>query len=92
MGASRPELPEPVVVDQAWLNRRHDALVVTLSTFKGHNIIDVRKHVMNREGKLVPTGKGVAMTVTRLPELLKAIQKALSKARDLGLLDGEDSE
>jgi hypothetical protein len=92
MGARRSELAEPVVVDQWWANRRHDAIVTTLSTFKGHNIIDVRKHAMNREGKLVPTGKGVAMTVKRLPDLLKAVQKAIAKATELGLLDAEGSD
>jgi hypothetical protein len=85
----RPELDAPVIVDQCWINRRHDALVVTLSTYKGTNLIDVRKHAMNREGKLVPTAKGIAMKVTRLPDLLKAVSKALEKAQSLGLLDGE---
>lgn len=92
MGARRPELTDPVVVDQWWANRRHDAIVTTLSTFKGHNIIDVRKHAMNREGKLVPTGKGIAMKVTRLKDLLNAVQKAIAKSEELGLIDGELSE
>ncbi|WGR91848.1 transcriptional coactivator p15/PC4 family protein [Bradyrhizobium sp. ISRA443] len=85
-----PKLSEPVIVHQAWLNRRHDALVVTLSTFKDQNLIDVRKHAMNREGKLVPTAKGIAMKVTRLPDLLKGITKAIEKARELGLIDGDE--
>ncbi|MGY8660941.1 transcriptional coactivator p15/PC4 family protein [Bradyrhizobium sp. UFLA05-109] len=92
MGARKPELAEPVVVDQFWANRRHDAIIVDLSTFKGHNLINVRKHSMNREGKLVPTAKGIAIKVTRLPDLAKAINKAVEKARELGLLDGEDGE
>lgn len=92
MGTRKPELAEPVVVDQFWANRRHDAIVVDLSTYQGHNLINVRKHAMNREGKLVPTAKGVAIKVTRLPDLAKAINKALAKAQELGLIDGEDAE
>jgi hypothetical protein len=34
-----------------------------------------------------PTTKGTAMVVRRLPELAAAINKAVAKARELGLLD-----
>jgi Transcriptional Coactivator p15 (PC4) len=84
--AQGPSLAEPVKVDSFWANRSHDACVVMLSTFNGHNIVDVRKHVMNGSGQLVPTPKGIALKVTRLPDLAKAIDKALRKAIDLGLL------
>ena len=92
MGTRKPELLEPVVVDQFWANRRHDAIITTLSTYEGHNLLNVRKHAMNREGKLVPTTKGIAIKVTRLPDLAKAINKALQKAQELGLLEEEDAE
>jgi Transcriptional Coactivator p15 (PC4) len=85
-----PSLPEPVQVGTFWKNRRHDAIVVTLSTFEGRNLVDLRQHFMNKEGKLQPTQKGVAMVVLRLPDLAKAVNAALSKARELGLLDGQD--
>jgi hypothetical protein len=89
-GRSRPTLAEPVTVDRFWKNRRHDAIVTTLSTFEGKNIVDVRTHEM-QQGKLVPTKRGVAVVVLRLPDLAKAINKALKQARELGLLppDGE---
>jgi hypothetical protein len=86
----RPRLDEPVIVSREWLNRQHDALVVTLSTFNDINIIDVRKHSMSR-GKLVPTPKGIAMKVTRLQDLLKAITKAVERARELGLIDSDEA-
>lgn len=87
MGARKPELAEPVVVDQFWANRRHDAIITELSTFKGHNLVNVRKHAMSREGRLVPTGKGVAINVTRLRDLAKAVDKAIARAVELGLID-----
>jgi hypothetical protein len=84
----RPRLDEAVIVSSEWINRQHDALVVSLSTFNDINIVDVRKHSMSH-GKLVPTPKGIAMKVTRLPDLLKAVTKAVKRARELGLIDDE---
>lgn len=85
---ARTTLPEPVQVDSFWRNRRHEAVVSTLSTFEGRNIFDVRVHAM-QNGKLVPTKKGVAIVVLRLPDLEKAITKALAKARELGLIEDD---
>ena len=78
-----------MIVHQFWKNRKHDAIVVSLSTFEGRNLIDLRQHYMTKDGKLAPTQKGLAMVVLRLPDLAKAITKALAKARELGLLDDD---
>jgi hypothetical protein len=90
-GRSRPTLAEPVTVARFWKNRTHDAIVVELSTFEGRNVVDVRTNVMSR-GRLVPTTKGISIVVLRLPDLAKAINKALAKATELGLIpaDGAD--
>jgi Transcriptional Coactivator p15 (PC4) len=82
---SRVKLPQPIDVDSFWANRAHAACVTKLSTLNGTNIIDIRKHVMSG-GKLVPTPKGIALNVTRLRDLHKAIGKALQKAIELNLL------
>jgi hypothetical protein len=66
MSARRPTLDEPVTVDRFWKNRRHDAIVTTLSTFEGKTLVDVRMHAM-KEGRLVPTPKGVAVVILRPP-------------------------
>jgi hypothetical protein len=91
MTARRPTLDEPVVISKFWKNRRHDAVIVSLSTYEGHNLVDLRTHAM-KEGRLVPTPKGLAMVVRRLPELVDAVTKALAKARELGLIDPDDNE
>ena len=88
---SRVTLPEPVEIAKFWKNRRHDAIVVSLSTYEGRNIVDVRMHAM-KDGRLLPTTKGVAMVVLRLPDLAKAINKALVKARELELIEADESE
>ena len=83
-------LPQPIEIARFWKNRKHDAVVVSLSTFEGRNIVDVRQSFMTKEGKLQPTQKGVAMVVLRLPDLAKAINKALAKAHELGLIDADE--
>ncbi|MCK1652254.1 transcriptional coactivator p15/PC4 family protein [Bradyrhizobium sp. 149] len=90
--AKHPELAEPVVVDRFFSNRRKDVITTTLQTFKGHVLVDLRKHVHDKEGKIHPTTKGITMKVTRLLDLQNAINKALAKAQELGLLDGGDTE
>lgn len=80
-------LVEPVIVERFWANRQHDAFVITLSTYKGHNLVDLRKHGMDASGRLVPTTKGVALRVTRLRDLAKAVNKAVARAVELGLID-----
>lgn len=79
-------LPEPVLIATFWKNRAHDAVRVTLKTYEGHNLVDVRQFKPVEGGTHQPTTKGVAMSVQRLPELADAINKALAKARELGLI------
>jgi hypothetical protein len=80
-------LPEPVNVAKFWRNRKGEAVIVQLREFEGRAIVDVRVNFTNAEGRLQPTRKGVAVVVHRLPELATAINKALSRAKELGLLN-----
>ena len=85
-------LPEPIEW-RLWKNRqRRDAIVVSLSTFEGRNLISVRTYTTSRDGKMLPTAKGVSLVVLRLPDLAKAINKALERARTLGLLPDDGGE
>ena len=90
---SRITLPEPVEVAKFFKNRRKDVIVVSLSTYEGRNLVDVRQHFHNDQGQMRPTSKGVAMVVLRLPDLAKAINKAMAKAKakELGLLDDDEA-
>jgi hypothetical protein len=87
--ANPPPLAEPVIVSEFWANRRGESIRVQLSEFKGRALIDVRKYFTAKDGTLKPTKKGFAIAVARLPDLASGIGKALSKARDLGLIGGE---
>ena len=61
-----------------------------LSTFEGRNLVDIRQYFTNEQGQNRPTSKGVAMVVLRLPDLARAVNKALAKARELGLINTDD--
>lgn len=85
---TRPSLPEPITISKFWKTRRRDeVIIVELREYNERPLIDVRVHVVDAEGKLRPSAKGIAMSVRRLVELAAAINKALDKARALGLID-----
>jgi hypothetical protein len=89
--AHRATLPETIEW-RLWKNRqRRDAVVVSLSTHEGRNLIGVRLYTTSQEGKMLPTAKGVSLVVARLPELHAAITKAHAKAVELGLLDKSET-
>lgn len=92
MSPRKPTLDEPIEIAKFWKNRRGEAVIVSLSTYEGHNLVDLRTHGTDRTGRLVPTTKGLAIVVLRLPDLAAAVIKALAKARELGLVDAEDAE
>jgi hypothetical protein len=90
---ARVTLPEPVEIAKFWRNRKGEAVIVCLREYEGRVLIDCRVHFTNKEGKLQPTSKGLSLVVLRLPDLAKAVNAALAKAQELGLLDdGGSSE
>jgi hypothetical protein len=82
-------LAEPVIVAEFWKNRRGESIRVTLSTYQGCNICDVRTW-RTEAGKLLPTTKGLCAQAKHLPQLASAFAKATAKARELGLIDTDD--
>jgi hypothetical protein len=83
---SKSQLAEPIEVAKFWKNRRGEAIVVRLSTYEGHDLVNLRSWYTAHDGELRP-GKGLACSVRHLPELAAAVTKALEKARALRLLD-----
>ncbi|MCG2639655.1 MULTISPECIES: transcriptional coactivator p15/PC4 family protein [Bradyrhizobium] len=90
--AKRPEIAEPIEVYKGWINRKHDAVVVNLQTWQGNNLVDIRKWIMDRDGRLKASPKGIAISVRRLRDLHNALGRAIAKAEELKLIDGEDAE
>jgi hypothetical protein len=91
MTAPRSALPEPIIISKFWKNRRRNESVrVSLSEYEGHCLINVRVYCTGTDGIDRPTPKGVTMGIGRLVELHAAITKAVSKAKELGLLPDDD--
>jgi hypothetical protein len=89
---TRTTLSEPVEITKFWKNRgRNESVHVALSAYEGHNLINVRVYSTGTDGVDRPTQKGIAMSVRKLPELADALNKALAKARELGLLVGDEA-
>jgi hypothetical protein len=83
-------LAEPIEISKFWKNRRRDtAIVVSLNSYEGHNLVNLREHFVGSDGCMRPTTKGLSMVVRRLPELSRAIRHALERARELDLLPEE---
>jgi hypothetical protein len=80
-------LDEPLIVGEWWKNRGGESIRVRLSTYEGHNLIDIRGWFTGDDGVLKP-GKGFACTVKHLPKLVDVLAKAAAKARELGLIEG----
>jgi Transcriptional Coactivator p15 (PC4) len=84
-----PRLAESNIVAE-WCKNRHrgESIRVTLSTYEGRNLIDLRTW-FTTEGKLQP-GKGFNPDVRQPPRLVGALAKAETKARELGLITSDD--
>jgi transcriptional coactivator p15 (PC4) len=90
MSKKPPPLAEPIAIAKLWKNRQQtEAVHIGLSTYEGHNLINVRIFSTGSDGIDRPTVKGISMSVRKLPELARALAKAEAKARELGLLEAE---
>jgi hypothetical protein len=78
-------LPEPIIVDRFWRDRGGRAIYTRLGTFNGRTLIDIRTFVTAPDGTMQPAA-GLSCSVRLLPNLAKAIAKALARAKALGLL------
>lgn len=80
---------DPFIVAE-WPINRHDTVRLSIEQFKGVWLVNLRKWFEAEDSELRP-GKGIALSVRHLPQLAEAVAKALSIARERGLMavDGE---
>ena len=64
---------------------------VRLDVFNGRDVVDVRTWYRSAEGEMKPGRSGLTLSVRHLPALAQALTRALVKARELGLLTGEEA-
>lgn len=84
-----PALAEAVVISEWRKNRGGESVKVQIKPFENAVLIDIRTWY-GEDGYRKP-GKGFAATIKHLPALAKAMTAACASARDLGLLDNEQS-
>jgi Transcriptional Coactivator p15 (PC4) len=86
-------LDEPIEIAKFWKNRgRRDAVVISLREYEGRALVEARIYYTDKNGIMRPSPKGLTLLLSRLPDLSRGFAKAEAKARDLGLLDGEEGE
>lgn len=78
-------LSEPIVIAQFEKNRRGEKIRVTLRTYEGVPLIDLRTWYPS--GDELKPGKGMTCGVRHLPALAQAVADALAKAKELGLVE-----
>jgi len=84
------KLAEPVIVSEFWANRRGESVRIQLREFEGLALVDIRKHYTAADGTMQPTKKGLSIAIARLPDLAKAMNQAVIKAIELGLIKGAE--
>ncbi len=82
-------MADDVVVGGFPKNNREDVRV-TLSNFKGHDLLGVRVWFKGDNDELRPSKSGITIKVELLPELLALLNKAQEIALEKGLLDETD--
>ena len=61
---------------------------VVLRNYEGHDLVDLRTWTNGPDGECRP-GKGFCGSIKHLPQLVKTLDEALKKVRELGLIDDE---
>jgi Transcriptional Coactivator p15 (PC4) len=73
-------------------NTRGQTNRVSLRTYRGHALFDVRIWWTGDDGIAQHPGKGFSCRLKDLPRLVEATAEALKKAKALGFLNSEGSE
>jgi hypothetical protein len=83
-------LEEDIIIGSIPKNQREDVRV-TLSNFKGHDLVGTRIWFKTKDGEHRPTSKGISINVRILPELIGLLTEAEKKCVELGLItEGEE--
>jgi hypothetical protein len=83
-------MSEPVIIAQWELNRR-ESVRIEIHEFKGTQLICIRKWFAAADDTMAPGRHGINLSLKHLPQLAAAVNDALSKAREEGLITADDS-
>lgn len=65
----------------------NEELRIVLAPFRGHHLLSMRVWYRDKSDTLRPGKQGLALRVSKIPDILKAITDAQELARSKGLLD-----
>ena len=83
-------MPEDEILVGSFPKNNREEVRVSLSKFKGYDLVGVRQWFRNENDELRPTKNGVTIRVDLLPELVELIQKARDIALEKGILEPEE--
>jgi len=83
-------MPDDEIVVGSFPKNNREEVRVSLSKFKGYDLVGVRQWYRNENDDPRPSKSGITIRVDLLPELLELIQKARDIAVENGLLELED--
>jgi hypothetical protein len=80
---------QPIVIAEWALNSR-ESLRVELHEYRGTQLIGIRKWFAGANGAMTPGKSGINLNLKHLPRLAAAVNDALSKAQEDGLIFADD--
>ncbi len=83
-------MPDDEIVVGSFPKNNREEVRVSLSKFKGYDLVGVRQWYRNEKDEPRPSKSGITIRVDLLPELLELIQKARDIAVENGILELED--
>jgi hypothetical protein len=90
-GHPKPSQPSFPIIVAEWDRNSREVIRVAVDLYNGRHTINAR--VWYRDGDDVkPSKSGLTLSVTHLAALAEAIGRALTHARDLGLIEGPGDE
>lgn len=85
-------MPDDEIVVGSFPKNNREEVRVTLSKFKGYDLVGVRQWFRNENDEPRPSKSGVTIRVDLLPELLELITEARDIALEKGILELEEEE
>ena len=85
-------MPDDEIIVGSFPKNNREEVRVTLSKFKGYDLVGVRQWFRNENDEPRPSKSGVTVRVDLLPELLELIQKAQDIAVEKGILELDEED
>ncbi len=80
-------MPDDEIVVGSFPKNNREEVRVSLSKFKGYDLVGVRQWYRNENDEPRPSKSGITIRVDLLPELLELIEKARDIALEKGILE-----